>query len=109
MNQLSEILGGLVIFSGIVLIVFILAKYNYLIKKEAFQQDKHDFVALNKYRYLDFGFLVVGVGVGLGVAGLFYLFDLNEVTLELLTYAFPLIFGGLGLVVAQFFRRKLDD
>lgn len=98
---------GLVI--GAILIVFIIARYLYLIKKEMIKQGIYLDNQTTKYKYLDIGCIVFGLGVGLFVSSAFTVMDLLEETAELLVWGTILIFGAAGLVAAHFIRKKLED
>lgn len=104
----SAIVIGASLVISIVLVVFFLSKYNYLIKKELIQKGEGYQLPKNKFRFLELGCLLVGLGAGLGVSSIFTLMNLSEDTLDLLVWATILIFGGAGLVAAHYIRRKQE-
>lgn len=107
MNQFEEIIGGLVIVGGAVTIVYLLAKYTYLIKKVQAEQGITPQQTANKYKYLDIGCIVFGLGIGLLVSSLYTEMGLTEDTTDLLAWGTILIFGGLGLVAAHLVRNRV--
>jgi len=103
---MEEIIGGLVILAGFVLIVFIIARYTYLIKKAMIEkglQQSSD----QKIRYIDIACIIIGLGVGLLIASLFTEMDLSEDTLDLLIWGTITISAGLGFVIAHLIRKKI--
>lgn len=108
-DNITEILGGLLLVTALVTIVFIIAKYNYLIKKAMIEKDIYVKRVTMKYRYLDLGCIVFGLGIGLLVSSLFTNTDMNEDTVDLLVWGTILIFGAAGLILAHFIRKKLES
>lgn len=108
MEKLNETLGGLIIVAGAIAIVYIVARYNYLIKKAAYEKGIELPAGNNKLRYLDLGCILLGVGVGLGVSSVFTFFDLQEDTLDLLVWATIIIFGAIGLLATHFIRKRFE-
>lgn len=109
MESTRDLLMGLGMITGIVLIIFTIAKYNYLIKKAMIDRGLTKEQSNTKLRYLDFGCIVLGLGVGLVVSSVFTTMDLLENTVDLLVWGTILIFGSIGLVLAHFIRRKLGN
>lgn len=108
MEQLHETLGGLVIVGGAVAIVYILARFNYLIKKAAYETGVDLSTRQRKWRYLDLGCIFLGLGIGLGLSSVFTFFELKEDTLDLLVWSTIVIFGALGLLATHFLRKSID-
>ena len=104
MERFENIFMGLCVFGSGVLVVFILAKYNYLIKKTILE--KGDSLPENKVSYRDIGCIVLGTGGGLGISAVFTELNLSEDTTDLLVYSVILIGGGIGLLTAHFLRSK---
>ncbi len=104
MEHFESIFMGLCVFGSGVLVVFILAKYNYLIKKTILE--KGDSLPENKVSYRDIGCIVLGTGAGLGMSAVFTEMNLSEDTTDLLVYSVILIGGGIGLLTAHFLRSK---
>jgi hypothetical protein len=92
-----------------VLVVFLLSKYNYLIKKELIQKEGPYELPKNRFRYLELGCVILGLGTGLGVSSIFTTMHLKEDTMDLLVWATILIFGGAGLIVAHYIRRQQES
>ncbi|PHN03482.1 hypothetical protein [Flavilitoribacter nigricans] len=109
MENISETLGGLIIVGGAVAIVYILARFNYLIRKAAYERGIELSSRQNKYRYVDYGCILLGLGIGLAASSFFTLLDLKEDTMDLLVWATILIFGALGLIATHFIRKTLED
>lgn len=106
MAPLENIVLTISLFISAVLVIFIIAKYNYLIRKAMIEKGTE--VDKRKMNYLDSGCIVLGVGVGLGISSVFTVMDLSEDTMDLLIYSVILICGGLGLVAAHLIRAKYE-
>jgi len=109
MENINEALGMLVIVIGFVVIVFILAKYTYLIKKAMIEKGLAVAPSKNNGKYVDIGCIIVGLGLGFLVSSVFTEMDLTEDTTDLLVWGTIAIFGGLSVIVAHFIRKKLDN
>ena len=109
MEDLSEIIGGLIIVSGLVSIVYFITKYNYLTRKAAIEHGSEPNRASQKLRYLEWGCIAMSLGLGLGVSSAFTLMGLSEDTLDMLMWGTILIFGGLGLLTAHFIRNRFGN
>jgi hypothetical protein len=94
---------------GIVSIIFILARYNYLIKKAMIERGLTQELENIKTRYVDVGCLIFGLGIGMLVSSIFTQMDLEEGTMELIVWGIILIFGGLGVVGAYFLRKRMGN
>ena len=108
MEGLTEAIGAVILVAGIIIIVFILAKYNYMIKKSMIENGQEVVNNTKSYNFLDYGCIVMGIGLGLLVSTIFYERNFSEDMLDLLVWGTILIFGALGLIAAYFIRRKLD-
>ncbi|WP_282079094.1 DUF6249 domain-containing protein [Aquimarina algiphila] len=108
MENLGEALGGLIIVIGLVVMVFIVAKYNYLIKKAMIEKGLVPEQSQSKFKYIDIGCIVFGLGIGLLFSSIFTSMDLTEDTTDLLVWGTILIFGSAGLVAAHFIRKRLE-
>jgi len=110
LEVLTEILVPLGAFSMLVLIVYFFSRYQYLIKKAMIEKgmDFNFGASKKKFKALESGFAVVGVGFGLIISSFFQSTTFPTDTKDLLTFALPLFFGGIGLVSAFFIRRKLE-
>lgn len=105
MEHLSETLGGLIIVSGLVAIIYFVTKFNYLIRKAMIEEGVTPDTSARKLRYLEWGCIVLSLGLGLIVSALFTLIDISEDTMDLLMWGTLLIFGGFGLFVAHYIRK----
>ncbi|MEM6719749.1 MAG: DUF6249 domain-containing protein [Bacteroidota bacterium] len=94
---------------GIVGIIFILARYNYLIKKAMIERGLTESLEQTKTRYIDLGCLVLGLGIGMLISSFFTQLDLEEGTMELIVWGIILIFGGLGVIAAHFLRKRMEN
>ncbi|WP_394746934.1 hypothetical protein [Spongiimicrobium salis] len=106
MEKTNEILSLLIVSIGFILIVYILAKYNYMVKKAMI--DKGILVASRKHtvRHIDLGCILAGLGVGFLVSSIFTEMNLTEDTTDLLVWGTIGIFGGASLILAHFLRKK---
>lgn len=106
MENFENILVSIFVFGSVISIVFILAKYNYLLKRELAEKG----IAPTKIKisYSEIACIVIGVGIGLGVSSIFTVMDLSEDTMDLLIWAVLLIGGGLGLFAAHVIRQKSE-
>ncbi len=109
MKDYNEAIMFIAIILALLLIVFIIARYTYLVKKEMIKQGIYLENRTVKYKYLDIGCIVFGLGIGLLVSSIFTSMSLTEDTTDLLVWGTILIFGAAGLVVAHFIRKKLED
>ncbi|MEO1031152.1 MAG: hypothetical protein AAFX55_07090 [Bacteroidota bacterium] len=109
MKDFNEAIGFAALALGFISVVFIIARYTYLIKKEMIKQGIYLENRAVKYKYLDIGCIVFGLGIGLLVSSIFTSIDLTEDTTDLLVWGTILIFGAAGLVAAHFIRKKLED
>ena len=109
MKDFNEAIGFGAIIIGFISVIFIIARYTYLIKKEMIKQGIYLENRTVKYKYLDIGCIVFGLGIGLLVSSIFTSINLTEDTTDLLVWGTILIFGAAGLVAAHFIRKKLED
>ena len=107
-SHIAEIVGGLILVLSLVTIVFIIAKYNYLIKKEMIDKGVYMERVNSKFKYLDIGCIVFGLGLGLFVSSIFTTMTITEDTMDLLIWGTILVFGAGGLVLAHFIRKRLE-
>lgn len=95
-------------FSMIVLIVYFVSKYKSQTRLAIIEKGGNIEFPKKKMRYLEIGFAIIGFGIGLAIAAFTSTIPMPEESMILSNFAFPLIFGGLGLVSAYFIRRKLE-
>lgn len=108
-DQIIAIVVGISLVTCIVLVVFILSKYNYLLKKAIIERGAEYEHPRNPYRYLELGCVIIGLGIGLGISSIFTFMDLTGDAMDLLVWATILICGGAGLVLAYIIRRKQES
>ena len=109
MEDLSEIIGGLIIVSGLVSIVYFITKYNYLTRKAAIERGNESNQSSQILRYLEWGCIALSLGLGLLVSSMFTLMSLSEETLEMMMWGTILIFGGFGLLTAHYIRNRFGN
>ena len=101
----TEILGGLIIVSGAVLIVYFIARYTYLIKRMLAEKGMLDPENRNRISKMDVAGMIIGVGIGLLISTPLSTLELGEDTLDLLIWGVILICGAAGLIVASRWTR----
>lgn len=106
MENLESVIVSFSIFGSVVGVVFILARYNYMIKKV--YAEKGVLSSIQKTSYTEVAWIIIGIAFGLGVSSVFTAMALPEETMELLIYATILMGGGLGLLAAQSHRNKRE-
>ena len=109
MENYQDALGAIILMAGVIAVVFIIAKYTYLIKKTMIEKGLVSQVNSKKMQYIDMGCIVGSLGVGLIVSTIFTAMELSEDTTDLLVWGTILICGAIGLLAAHFLRRKFDS
>ncbi|MEM6806868.1 MAG: hypothetical protein AAF696_36040 [Bacteroidota bacterium] len=109
MEKLNETLGGLIIIIGMILIVYIIAKYNYLIRKMMIEKGMNPKPLINKSRLIDWFCLLFFVGIGVMISSFFTSLNLKEDTTDLLIWGNIFLFGSFGPLSAHFLRKKMED
>ena len=109
MEKLNETLGGLIIIIGIITIVYIIAKYNYLIRKMMIEKGMNPSPLLNKSRLIDLACLLFFIGIGVMMSSVYISLNLDEDTTDLLIWGNILIVGSFGPLSAYFLRKKMED
>ena len=109
MKDYNEAILLLAILVALLAIVFIIARYSYLLRKEMIKEGIYLKNRTVKFKYLDIGCIVFGLGIGLLVSSIYTAMNLTEDTTDLLVWGTILIFGAAGLVAAHFIRKKLED
>jgi|GEM_PF-1417928 len=104
MENLESIVVVTSIFGSVVLVIFILAKYNYLVKKAYAEKGLR--ASEKRVNYMEIACIVIGLAIGLGISSIFTVMPLAEDTMELLIYSTILLGGGLGLFAAHYRRDK---
>ncbi|MEB2777350.1 hypothetical protein SYJ56_18695 [Algoriphagus sp. D3-2-R+10] len=108
MNDLEIIMQLLIIGSSVTLIIFILAKYNYGIKKAAIERGFNPNERKKKYTFMEIGCIVLSLGIGFGISSIFTTMMLPEDTFYFLVYATLFSCGGIGLMAAHFIRARFE-
>ncbi|MFH6605081.1 DUF6249 domain-containing protein [Maribacter algicola] len=106
MDHIEEALGALFLMAGVVAVVYIVARYNYLVKKAMIEKGLANPNTPNKMQYLDIGCITLSLGLGLMASTIFTTMELTEDTADLLIWGTILIFGAIGLLVAHWLRKR---
>lgn len=104
MESIENIIVSFCVFGSGALVIFFIARYNYLLKKAL--ADKGIVPNSIKINYSEVACIVIGIAVGIGASSVFTVMDLSEDTTDLLVWSVILIGGGLGLFAAQFVHQK---
>ena len=103
---IQEVIFGIAFFAFITTVIFIIARYTYLIRKTMAENGLQATKILTKARLIHFGGILIGLGLGLMVSSVFTLMELSENTADLLIWGTIVLFGGLGLIVAHLLEEK---
>lgn len=106
MEHIEQALGVLFLMAGVVTVVYIIARYSYLIKKAMIEKGLVNPNTSNRMQYLDIGCTLLSLGLGLMVSTIFTTMELTEDTADLLVWGTILIFGAIGLLVAHWLRKR---
>lgn len=106
MEHMQEALGGLFLMAGVVTVVYIIARYSYLIKKAMIEKGLVNPETSKKMQYIDIGCILLSLGLGLVVSTIFTTMDLTEDTADLLIWGTILVFGAIGLLAAHWLRKR---
>jgi hypothetical protein len=109
MINIENIVMGIAVFSSVVLVVFILARYHYLIKKAIAENGGMAASPTNRISYLELGCVVLSLGVGLAVSSVFTEMQISEGTMDLLVWGTIVAFTGGGLMLAQLVRNRANE
>ena len=109
MNNIENIVMAIAVFGSAVLVVFILARYHYLIKKAIAENGGMAAGPASRISYLELGCVVLSLGVGLAVSSLFTEMQLSEDTMDLLVWGTIVGFTGGGLMLAQLVRNRANE
>lgn len=107
MENFENIIVTICIFGSGVLIIFIITRYYYLLKRAL--AEKGIVPNTIRIRYPEIACIVLGIGVGLAISSLFTVMNLSEDTMDLLIWAAILMGGGSGLFAAHFIRQKIEN
>lgn len=109
MNTVTqELIFGIVFFILITTVIFIIARYTYLIRKAMAENGLQPPKIITKSRLINLGGILIGLGLGLMVSSVFTVLDLTEDTADLLIWGTIVLFGGFGLIVAHVLSEKFD-
>ncbi|RXG12865.1 hypothetical protein DSM03_10810 [Leeuwenhoekiella aestuarii] len=106
MENIQEALGALFLMAGVVAIVYIIARYTYLIKKAMIEKGLANPESSKKMQYLDIGCIVLSLGLGIMVSTFFTTMELTEDAADLLIWGTILVFGAIGLLAAHWLRKR---
>ncbi|MEM8889370.1 MAG: hypothetical protein AAGD28_15435 [Bacteroidota bacterium] len=109
MEALNETLGGLIISTGLVAIVYILAKYNYLIRKMMIEKGMEAPTIFKRSRLIDFACISLFIGIGVLISAFYTSLELEEDTMDLLIWGTILIVGSFGPALAYTIRRRSGE
>lgn len=109
MENYQDALGAILLMAGVVVVVFIIAKYTYLIKKAMIEKGLVSPANSRKMQYIDLGCIIGGLGIGLMVSTIYTSMELSEDTTDLFVWGTILLFGAIGLLAAHFLRRKFGS
>ncbi len=108
MENFTELGGGLIIVTGFIVIVYIIARYTYFIKKLMIERGLTGSSNSGRFKYIDAACIVLGLGIGILVSAIYTTFPLTEDTMDLLIWGTILVFGALGLLIAHYLRRRVE-
>ncbi len=100
MNQLGEALGGLIIVTGMVLIVYFIAKFSFLTKKMLAEKGMLESNSTPRITKRDVAYVTIGVGLGLLASALLSQFEIEENTMDLLGWGIVLVSAAIGLLLS---------
>lgn len=106
-SEAHEIIFGLSFFLSVIVVVFLVARYTYLIRKAMAENGIQPPKVFTKSRLMHLSGILIGLGVGLLVSSAFTLLEIKENTADLLIWGTIVLFGGLGLIVAHLLDDKL--
>lgn len=109
MENFQDAIGAILLMSGLVVVIYIIARYTYLVKKAMIESGHVPSRQTKGISYIDLGCIVGGVGCGLLFSSIFSVMNLDENTTDLLVWGTILIFGALGMILAYILRRKFGD
>lgn len=101
----QEVIFAVAFLLALIVVIFIIARYTYLIRKAMAENGLQAPKTLTRSRLLHFGGILIGLGVGFMVSSAFTLLEMKENTADLLIWGIIVLFGGLGLIAAHL----LDD
>ena len=102
----QEVILGIAFFTLIISVIFIIARYTYLIRKAMAENGLKAPKTFSKTRLMHIGGILIGLGLGLMVSSIFTLMELSENTADLLIWGTIVLFGGFGLIVAHLLEEK---
>jgi hypothetical protein len=109
MENYQDTLAQLILMTGVVLLVFIIAKYTYLVKKAVIEKGLTPKTNSGKIHYIDIACIMGSLGVGLMISTIYSSMNLTGDTLDMLIWGTIFIFGAIGLFAAHILRRKFES
>ena len=108
MIETNDLIAIIAVIVAILLVVLIISRYTFLVRKAMIEKGIYIEHRNNKFKYLDLGCIVFGLGIGLLISSIFTGMDLLEDTMDLLVWGTILVFGAAGLILAHFIRTRLE-
>ncbi|MFV0291536.1 MAG: hypothetical protein ACK5IJ_11680 [Mangrovibacterium sp.] len=96
-------------FTMAALMVYWVMKYRYQTKKAILEKGGDISESKRPFPFLEVGLMAIGIGVGLAIGTAFQFMAIPAEAVDKITGACMLLFGGLGIVIAFFIRRKIDE
>ena len=101
MENLNELIGGLILMGGLVGVAYFIARYTFLIKKMLIEKGIAKENAARGLTKREGAYVIIGLGTGLLIAAGLSVFELSEDTMDLLGWGVVLITGAIGLLIAS--------
>ena len=109
MENLNEALGGALLVTGLVIIIYIISRYTYLVKKAMIEKGFVTKKTTTNTLMIDIACIGLGLGLGLLLSSIYTLMNLTEDTADLLIWGTIVIFASLGLLTAQIVRKRFEQ
>ncbi|OEK04602.1 hypothetical protein [Roseivirga misakiensis] len=106
MEELNELVGGLILVSGFVAITYFIAKYTFMVKKMLVEKGLAKSKSDSQISKRDVAYVALGLGVGLLITAGLSLLNLSENLMDLLGWGIVLISGSIGLLAATRNKRN---
>lgn len=109
MENYQDTLAQMIMMTGVVLVIFIIAKYTYLVKKAVIEKGLTAKTNSGKLHYIDIACVMGSLGIGMMITTIYSTMDLSGDSADLLTWGTIFIFGAIGLFAAHILRRKFES
>ena len=104
----EENIFGIGLIVLVISVVFIIARYIYLLRKSMIEYGLEPQKRANKNTVYQTGGILIGLGIGLLIASIFSALDLTEDTADLLAWGTIVVCTGIGLLVAHTIGKRID-